>query len=165
MCGPTGTGILYGKEKWLNKLHPYQGGGEMIKEVSFSGTTYAGLPFKYEAGTPNIEANIALKTAIEFIESIGYECITKHEQILLCYLTEKLQKLEEIKIYAKDAKQKSGAVSFNVNIEGVHASDVGLILDKQGIAVRTGHHCTQPLLKKFGLTVAELTIFMQKQKS
>jgi len=151
MYAPTGVGILYGKEKHLNQMRPYQGGGEMIKEVSFSGTTYAELPFKFEAGTPNIEANIVLHEAIKFISDIGFNAIQTSEKIILNELTMQLSALPEIIIYAKNAKERAGAVSFNLNINGIHASDVGMILDKQGIAVRTGHHCCQPIMQQLNI--------------
>lgn len=150
MYAPTGTGILYGKEDILNKLSPFHGGGEMIKEVWMDHSTYAGLPFKYEAGTPNIAGNIVLGTAIDFINETGIEQIHQYENELLQYTTEKLSGLEEVVIYAKDAP-RSGAVSFNLNLPGVHPSDVGMILDKKGIAVRTGHHCAQPVMRRFGI--------------
>lgn len=150
MYAPTGTGILYGKEQILNELPPFHGGGEMIREVYMDGSTYAGLPFKFEAGTPNIEGNIVLGTAIDFMNSVGVENIYQHEHDLVNYTTEKLSELEEVIIYGKNL-QRSGAVSFNLNLKGVHPSDVGMILDKKGIAVRTGHHCAQPVMRHFGI--------------
>ncbi|MDR2121762.1 MAG: cysteine desulfurase [Flavobacteriaceae bacterium] len=150
--GPTGVGILYGKEKLLDAMNPYQGGGEMIKEVSFEKTTYADLPFKFEAGTPNIAGNIALKKAIEFMLNVGLDTIGKHENNILNYATERLNELNNITIYAQHAQHRSGAISFNLNIDNIHSSDVGFILDKQGIAVRTGHHCAQPVMKRLGIT-------------
>ncbi|HUH35722.1 MAG TPA: cysteine desulfurase [Moheibacter sp.] len=166
MYGPTGVGILYGKEAILNELPPFHGGGEMIKEVWMDHSSYAGLPFKYEAGTPNIAGNIVLGTAIDFIKSIGIEQIHQHENELLQYTAEHLSALEEVTIYAKDA-EKSGAISFNLNLDGVHPSDVGMILDKKGIAVRTGHHCTQPIMRKLGIkgTVrASFAVFNTKEE-
>lgn len=166
MYAPTGTGILYGKEEILNELPPYHGGGEMIKEVFMDHSTYAGLPFKYEAGTPNIAGNIVLGTAVDFINSVGIETIHQHEDELLRYATSKLSELEEVVIYGKDAP-RSGAVSFNLNLSGVHPSDVGMILDKKGIAVRTGHHCAQPIMRHFGIpgTVrASFAIFNSKEE-
>lgn len=166
MYGPTGVGILYGKEAILNELPPFHGGGEMIKEVWMDHSSYAGLPFKYEAGTPNIAGNIVLGTAIDFINSIGIEQIHQHENELLQYTAEHLSALEEVTIYAKDA-EKSGAISFNLNLDGVHPSDVGMILDKKGIAVRTGHHCTQPIMRKLGIkgTVrASFAVFNTKEE-
>ncbi len=146
MCGPTGVGVLYGKESWLNKLPPYQGGGEMIKEVTFEKTTYADLPYKFEAGTPNIADGIALGTAIDYMNSIGFENIQKQEKALLAYATEKLLEIEGLKIYGT-AQEKTSVISFN--IEGIHPFDIGSIIDKLGIAVRTGHHCTHPIMNFF----------------
>ncbi len=147
MYAPTGVGILYGKEKWLDAMRPYQGGGEMINEVFFDRSTYAGLPFKFEAGTPNIEANIVLKEAIDFMNDIGLENIKNFENQLLNYTTQKLLEIPELTLYATQAKRRAGAISFNVNLQGVHSADIGLILDKFGVAVRTGHHCTQLIMK------------------
>ena len=146
LFGPTGVGVLYGKEKLLNLLPPYQGGGEMIKDVSFEKTTYAPLPFKFEAGTPNICGVVAFKKAIELIKKIGIDKIQEHEDKLLAYATKKLKKIKGLKIYG-EAELKSAIISFN--IDGIHHYDLGLILDKMGIAIRTGHHCTQPVMKKF----------------
>lgn len=146
--GPTGIGILYGKEKWLNEMPPYQGGGSMIKQVTFAKTTYHDLPFRFEAGTPNIEACICLGTAIDYITSIGLPAILQYEHELLAYATEKLSAIDKLRIIGT-AEQKSGVLSFV--IEGVHPFDVGVLLDKLGIAVRTGHHCTQPLMEFFGI--------------
>ncbi len=147
---PTGIGILYGKEASLNQLSPWQGGGEMIKEVTFEKTTYADLPFRLEAGTPHIEGAIVLGTAIDWIEKIGIDNIQKHESALLEYATDQLSKIESLEIYAKEAP-RAGSISFNLNLAGVHSSDVGSILDKFGIAVRTGHHCAQPIMKELGI--------------
>ncbi len=143
---PTGVGILYGKKEILNTLHPYQGGGEMIKEVTLEKTTYAEVPFRFEAGTPNIEANIALGVAFDFINNIGVDNISKHENELLIYATKKLEQLGNIKIHGT-SKNKAGVISFN--LDGAHPSDVGSILDKLGIAVRTGQHCAQPIMDYF----------------
>jgi cysteine desulfurase/selenocysteine lyase len=143
MYGPTGIGILYGKEKWLNQLPPYQGGGEMIKTVTLQKTTYNDLPFKFEAGTPNIEAAICLGAAVDYINEIGLENIQEHEHDLLEYATEKLSEIDGLKIIGT-AKHKASVVSFI--IKDAHPYDVGVILDQMGIAVRTGHHCTQPLM-------------------
>ncbi|GAB5473337.1 MAG: cysteine desulfurase [Maribacter sp.] len=143
VCGPTGQGMLYGKEEWLNKLPPYQGGGEMIAEVTFEKTTYADLPHKFEAGTPNICGGIAFGAAIDYMNSIGFEAIATYEQELLDYATEQLLAIEGLKIYGT-AKHKTSVLSFN--IEGIHPYDIGSILDKLGIAVRTGHHCAQPIM-------------------
>ena len=148
MFGPTGVGVLYGKENSLNALPPYQGGGEMIKEVSFSGTTYAELPHKFEAGTPNIAGVIAFKAAIDFITGLGVETIAKYEDELLQYATAEILKIEGVKIYGT-AKNKSGIISFN--IEGLHPYDIGMIVDKMGVAIRTGHHCTQPIMDRFNI--------------
>ena len=143
MCGPTGVGVLYGKEAWLEKLPPYQGGGEMIAEVTFEKTTYADLPHKFEAGTPNICGGIAFGAALDYMNSIGFGAIADYENELLRYATEKLLKIERLKIYGT-AKNKTSVISFN--IEELHPYDVGSILDKLGIAVRTGHHCAQPIM-------------------
>ena len=146
ICGPTGTGILYGKEAWLNKLPPYQGGGEMIKEVTFAKTTYAELPHKFEAGTPNIAGGIVLGVAIDYLNEVGFENIQEQERLLLKYGTEKLLEIEGLKIYGT-AAEKTSVISFN--IEGIHPYDIGTIIDKKGIAVRTGHHCAQPIMNFF----------------
>ncbi|MEM1259561.1 MAG: cysteine desulfurase [Bacteroidota bacterium] len=143
MCGPTGVGALYGKEEWLNKLPPYQGGGEMIAEVTFEKTTYADLPHKFEAGTPNIAGGIAFGAALDYMNGIGFENIAQYEEELLQYATVALTKIEGLKIYG-EASQKAAVVSFN--IRGIHPYDIGTILDKLGIAVRTGHHCAQPIM-------------------
>lgn len=143
ICGPTGTGILYGKEKWLDKLPPYQGGGEMIKEVSFVKTTYAELPHKFEAGTPNIAGGIVLGTAIDYLNNIGFDKIAAYEQELLEYGTEKLLEIDGLKIFGT-SKSKTSVISFN--LADIHPYDVGTIVDKLGIAVRTGHHCAQPVM-------------------
>ena len=148
MCGPTGTGILYGKEEWLHKLPPYQGGGEMIKEVTFEKTTYADLPHKFEAGTPHIAGGIVLGTAIDYLNSVGFENIQKQELELLAYATERLSEIESLRIYG-NSKNKTSVISFN--IEGIHPYDIGTIIDKLGIAVRTGHHCAQPIMNFFGI--------------
>ncbi|NNF30939.1 MAG: cysteine desulfurase [Flavobacteriaceae bacterium] len=143
MCGPTGIGMLYGKESWLQKLPPYQGGGEMIAEVTFEKTTFADLPHKFEAGTPNIAGGIAFGTAIDYLNEIGFNAIAGHEQELLTYATEELLKVPGLKIYGT-GREKTSVISFN--LEDIHPYDVGTILDKLGIAVRTGHHCTQPIM-------------------
>jgi len=146
LMGPTGVGVLYGKEKLLNMLPPYQGGGEMIEEVTKKKTTYAKLPHKFEAGTPNISGIIALGTAINYLNKIGYNLIAKYEKTLLEYATSELLKIEGLKIYGESA-QKTAVVSFN--IKSIHPYDLGIILDKLGIAVRTGHHCAQPIMDYF----------------
>lgn len=149
MYAPMGTGILYGKESVLENLHPFHGGGEMIAVCSFEKTTYAGLPFKFEAGTPNVGGNISLGAAVDFIEQIGHENLQNHENELLTYAQKKLLELEGIKIYGEKAN-RTGVVSFNLDGAGI-ASDTGMILDKMGIAVRTGHHCTQPIMDFFSI--------------
>lgn len=146
MCGPTGVGMLYGKQEWLEKLPPYQGGGEMIATVSFEKTTYAGLPHKFEAGTPNICGGIAFGAALDYMNSIGFEEIASYEDELLQYATSRLKEIEGIKIYG-EAAEKTAVISFNV--EGLHPYDIGTLLDKMGIAVRTGHHCAQPVMDFF----------------
>jgi len=143
ICGPTGVGMLYGKEEWLKKLPPYQGGGEMIAEVTFEKTTYADLPHKFEAGTPNICGGIAFGAALDYMNNIGFDNIAKYEHQLLEYATEQLQQIEGLKIYGT-AKEKTSVISFNVG--HIHPYDIGTILDKMGIAVRTGHHCAQPIM-------------------
>lgn len=149
MYAPMGTGILYGKEKNLRKIQPFHGGGEMIATCSFQKTTYADLPFKFEAGTPNVGGNIALGAATDFIEKIGHENLQTHENALLDYAQKKLLEIDGLKIYGEKAN-RTGVVSFNLEGIGI-ASDVGMILDKLGIAVRTGHHCTQPIMDFFDI--------------
>jgi cysteine desulfurase/selenocysteine lyase len=146
--GPTGVGVLYGKKALLTTMPVYMGGGEMIKEVSFKETTYADLPYKYEAGTPNIADTVALKAAIDFMNNIGIQQIHQHEQALLNYATEQMQQIPNLRIYG-NAHNKTGVISFLVN--GIHPQDMGVLLDNQSIAVRTGHHCTQPLMHRFGV--------------
>ena len=148
ICGPTGIGMLYGKEAWLNKLPPYQGGGEMISEVTFKKTTYAGLPHKFEAGTPNISGGIAFGVALDYMNSIGFDNIAKYEATLLNYATEQLLQIDGLKIYGT-ANEKTSVISFNVG--NIHPYDIGTILDKLGIAVRTGHHCTQPIMDFYNI--------------
>jgi len=170
MYGPTGVGILYGKRSVLEKMDPYQGGGEMIKEVSFSGTSYNEIPYKFEAGTPNIAGVVALKKAIDFVEGIGQQTIAAHEDKLLVYATDKLNEIASFDPVGV-AKNKASVISFN--LKGVHPFDLGMFLDAKGIAVRTGHHCTQPIMDKFGIegtarasfavynTKEEIDIFVQ----
>jgi cysteine desulfurase / selenocysteine lyase len=146
--GPTGIGILYGKEAILEAIPPFHGGGEMIKTVSFDGTTYNDLPYKFEAGTPNICGGIVLGEALRFVDSVGIEKIAAHEQMLLEYATEKMQDIEGIRFYGT-AKNKASVISFL--IDGVHPYDLGVLLDKQGIAIRTGHHCCQPLMNHWNI--------------
>lgn len=146
MYAPMGIGVLYGKEKWLNTMPPYQGGGEMIQQVTFEKTTYNELPFKFEAGTPAVSDVIGLHTAIQYIEKLGIDKILQHEQKLLQYATEQLSVIEGLRIYGT-APQKAAIISFN--LEGIHPYDVGVIIDHLGVAVRTGHHCTQPVMQHF----------------
>lgn len=148
VCGPTGIGLLYGKRSWLEKLPPYQGGGEMIAEVSFEKTTYADLPHKFEAGTPNIAGGIAFGAAIDYMNQIGFEAIAAYEEELLVYATDQLKQIEGIE-FVGEAKNKASVISFN--LKGIHPYDVGSILDKLGIAVRTGHHCAQPVMQHFNV--------------
>ncbi len=148
MYGPTGIGFLYGKEDWLNKLTPYHGGGEMIKQVTFEKTTYADLPHKFEAGTPNIEAGIVFGEAIDYINKIGLDNIANYENELLVYATEKMLQIDGLKIYGT-ANKKASVISFNIG--DIHPFDIGSIVDKLGFAVRTGHHCTQPIMAFFGI--------------
>lgn len=143
LCGPTGVGLLYGKQEWLEKLPPYQGGGEMIATVSFEKTTYAGLPHKFEAGTPNICGGIAFGAALDYMNAVGFDNIAAYEDELLKYGTQELLKIEDLKIYGTSS-QKTAVISFNVG--DIHPYDIGSILDKLGIAVRTGHHCAQPIM-------------------
>jgi len=171
--GPTGTGILYGKKSLLEAMPPYQGGGEMIKEVTFEKTTYNELPFKFEAGTPNIADFIALKSAIDFINHIGKENIRAHENLLLGYATDKLRAFKDVRIMG-DVFEKVSVISFVV--EGVHPQDLAILLDNQGIAVRTGHHCAQPLMQRLCVvgttrisfaaynTLQEIDVFMEALK-
>ena len=148
MCGPTGVGMLYGKEEWLNIMPPYQGGGEMIKEVTFEETTYACLPHKFEAGTPNIAGGIVFGVALDYMNAIGFDVIQKQENELLTYANQELGKIEEL-IFIGTADEKVSVISFN--IEGCHPYDIGTIVDKLGVAVRTGHHCTQPIMQFFNI--------------
>ena len=162
--GPTGVGVLYGKEEILNQLPPCQGGGEMIKEVSFKGTTFADLPHKFEAGTPNIAGVIAFKSAIDFIAELGLDTISEYENNLLEYATAEILKIEGVKIYGT-SNHKSGIISFN--IDKIHPYDIGVLLDKMGIAIRTGHHCAQPIMEKFnvpGTARISLAIYNTKEE-
>jgi len=146
--GPTGIGVLYGKEKWLNAIPPYQGGGEMISTVTFEKTTYNVIPFKFEAGTPDYIGSTALAEAIRYVENIGLEKIAEHEHELTTYATGKLMEIEGMRIFGT-ATEKSSVISFLVG--NIHPYDIGMLLDKLGIAVRTGHHCAQPLIDSFGI--------------
>ncbi|MDA7778018.1 cysteine desulfurase [Flavobacteriaceae bacterium] len=164
LCGPTGVGMLYGKEALLNKLPPYQGGGEMIATVTFEKTTYADLPHKFEAGTPNIAGGIAFGAALDYMNSIGFEAIASYEADLLNYATTKLKKLPGIKIYGESAL-KTAVISFNVM--GLHPYDIGSILDQMGIAVRTGHHCAQPIMDYYqipGTVRASFSFYNTKEE-
>ena len=147
ICGPTGVGLLYGKSEWLEKLPPYQGGGEMIETVTFEKTTYAGLPHKFEAGTPNICGGIAFGVALDYMNAIGFDAIASYEDELLKYGTQELQEIEGLTIYG--TSDKTAVISFN--IEGIHPYDIGAILDKLGVAVRTGHHCAQPIMNFYNI--------------
>ncbi|MDF1695900.1 MAG: cysteine desulfurase [Saprospiraceae bacterium] len=161
--GPTGIGVLYGKREWLERIPPYQGGGEMIETVRFDKTTYNKIPFKFEAGTPNIAGAVGLGVALEYVQSIGYDAISSHEQHLLEYATEGLMQIEGLKIYGT-ADKKASVISFNV--DGIHPYDIGTILDKLGIAVRTGHHCTQPLMEQWnipGTVRASFAVYNNKE--
>jgi cysteine desulfurase/selenocysteine lyase len=149
LCGPTGIGMLYGKKEWLEKLPPYQGGGEMISEVTFEKTTYAELPNKFEAGTPNIVGAIGFGEAIDYLNEVGFEKIEEYENELLEYATKKLKTIPDLKIYG-EAKNKTSVISFNIG--NIHSYDLGTILDKYGIAVRTGQHCAQPVMDFFGIS-------------
>ncbi|MCH1547049.1 MAG: cysteine desulfurase [Flavobacteriaceae bacterium] len=148
ICGPTGVGVLYGKEKWLNKIPPYFGGGEMIEKVTLHKSTYSGLPNKFEAGTPNISGVIASGIGLDYINNIGLDNIANYENELLNYATDKLLEIENMKIYGV-SKNKTSVISFNIS--NIHPYDIGTILDKLGIAVRTGHHCAQPIMDYFNI--------------
>jgi cysteine desulfurase/selenocysteine lyase len=147
--GPTGVGVLYGKKKILEEMPVFMGGGEMIKEVTFAKTTYNSLPYKYEAGTPNIADTIALKVALDFVTETGRDMIRNYENELLQYATEQIETIPGLRIIGT-AKNKVGLISFV--IKNIHPQDIGVLLDNQGIAVRTGHHCTEPLMNRFGIT-------------
>ena len=164
MYGPTGVGVLYGKEALLDELPPYQGGGEMIKEVSFEKTTYADLPHKFEAGTPNIAGVVAFKASLDFITSLGIENIEKHEDQLEQYAAEQLSKISGMQ-FIGEAKKRAALVSFN--IEGLHSYDIGILLDKMGVAIRTGHHCAQPIMEHYkipGTARISFAIYNTKQE-
>ena len=163
-CGPTGVGMLYGKSTWLNKLPPYQGGGEMIAEVTFKKTTYADLPHKFEAGTPNICGVIAFGVAMDYMNAIGFDVIASYENELLNYGTKKLLEIEGLKVYGT-SRNKTAVISFN--LEGIHPYDIGTIVDKLGIAVRTGHHCAQPIMDYYkipGTVRASFSFYNTKQE-
>ncbi|MBR3444645.1 MAG: cysteine desulfurase [Prevotella sp.] len=173
MYGPTGVGVLYGKEEWLDRLPPYQGGGEMIESVTFEKTVFQSLPFKFEAGTPDYIATTGLAKAIDFIDEIGINCIYEHESELLKYCQERLQEIEDVRIFGQ-AKEKDAVVSFLVG--DIHHLDMGTLLDRLGIAVRTGHHCAQPLMERLGIsgtvrasfalynTKTEIDVFIEAMK-
>lgn len=164
LCGPTGVGMLYGKEDLLNSLPPYQGGGEMIAEVTFEKTTYADLPHKFEAGTPNIAGGIAFGAALDYMNAIGFDAIAAYEEELLIYGTEQLKAIDGVVIYG-NAKEKTAVISFNV--KGIHPYDIGSILDKMGIAVRTGHHCAQPIMDYYqipGTVRASFSFYNTKEE-
>jgi len=164
LCGPTGVGMLYGKEDLLNSLPPYQGGGEMIAEVTFEKTTYADLPHKFEAGTPNIAGGIAFGAALDYMNGIGFEAIAAYEQELLNYGTSQLKAIEGVEIYG-EAEEKTAVISFNV--KGIHPYDIGSILDKMGIAARTGHHCAQPIMDYYqipGTVRASFSFYNTKEE-
>jgi cysteine desulfurase/selenocysteine lyase len=148
MFGPTGVGVLYGKEQLLSAMPPYQGGGDMIRSVTFEKTTYNDLPYKFEAGTPNIGGGIGLGAAIDYLGRIDREAALDYENELLAYATERLQQIPRVKIVGT-ATQKAAVLSFV--IEGIHPHDIGTILDHEGIAIRTGHHCAQPVMQRFGI--------------
>ena len=166
MCGPTGVGILYGKQEWLRKLPPYKGGGEMIATVTFEKTTYADLPHKFEAGTPNICGGIAFGAAIDYMNDIGFDDIEAYENELLTYGTKKLLEIEGVIIYGpNDLSKKASVLSFNIN--GIHPYDIGTIIDKLGVAVRTGHHCAQPIMDFYkipGTIRASLAFYNTKEE-
>jgi cysteine desulfurase/selenocysteine lyase len=148
MFGPTGTGVLYGREEWLERMPPYQGGGDMILTVSFAGSTYNELPYKFEAGTPNIAGAIGLGAAIDYLQNIGMDRISRHEADLLDYGTRKISAVDGIQLVGT-AKHKAGVISFN--LDGIHPHDLGTVLDHQGVAIRTGHHCAMPVMERFGI--------------
>ena len=150
MYGPTGIGVLYGKEEWLEKLPPYQGGGEMIDKVTWERTTFERLPFKFEAGTPDYVATHGLATAIDYLQGIGFEAIEAHEQELTRYGLEQLSQIEGLRIYGPQRSSRDAVISFNVG--DIHHLDMGTLLDRLGIAVRTGHHCAQPLMDRLGVS-------------
>jgi cysteine desulfurase/selenocysteine lyase len=164
LYGPTGVGVLYGKKALLEAMPPFQGGGEMIKEVSFTKTTYADLPYKFEAGTPNIADTVVFKTAIDFINGLGKAAIRNHENELLRYATEQLLTIPGLQIIGR-AKEKVSLVSFV--IDNIHPQDIGILLDNRGVAVRTGHHCAQPLMQRFGIagtTRASFAVYNTKEE-
>ena len=148
MYGPTGIGVLYGKAALLDTMPPYQGGGDMISSVTFEKTTYNKLPYKFEAGTPNVAGAIALGAALKYVEGVGIDEIARHENKVLAYATEQLAAIPDVRLIGT-ARDKAGVLSFVM--DGIHPHDIGTILDQEGIAVRTGHHCAQPLMERFGV--------------
>ena len=165
MCGPTGVGVLYGKEHLLEELPPYQGGGEMISDVSFEKTTYAGLPHKFEAGTPNIAGGIGFGAAVDYLHKIGFDNIKEHEDELVSYATERLKEFDKIILYGPEVNRKTAVISFN--FEGLHSYDIGTLVDKMGIALRTGHHCAQPIMKFYkipGTVRASFSFYNTKEE-
>lgn len=156
LYGPTGVGVLYGKAALLDAMPPYQGGGDMIRTVSFEGTTYNTLPYKFEAGTPNIAGAIGLGAAVDYVTGIGFDALAVHEQALLAYATPLLADIPGLRIIGR-AREKSGILSFV--LEGAHPHDIGTILDRQGVAIRTGHHCTMPLMARFGVAATARASF------
>ncbi len=163
MYGPSGVGVLYGKEALLDAMPPYQGGGDMISSVTFEKTTYNRLPYKFEAGTPNIAGVVGLGAAVDYLNEIGVEAVARHENEILTYATEKLLEIPGLTIVGQ-ARQKAGVLSFVY--EGIHPHDIGTILDKEGIAVRTGHHCAQPVMEFFGVPAtarASLAVFNNRE--
>ena len=164
LFGPTGTGVLYGKEDLLNKMPPYQGGGDMIASVTFEKTTYNSLPYKFEAGTPNVADVIGLGAAIDYIQSLGFSQIAEHEKELLAYGTRVLSQIPQLRLIGT-AKNKAAILSFI--LPNIHAHDIGTLIDEEGIAIRTGHHCTQPVMKHFGVPAtsrASFTIYNTKEE-
>ena len=163
LYGPTGIGVVYGKEELLNKMPPWQGGGDMIASVTFEKTIYNELPYKFEAGTPDISGGIGLGVAIDYIQEIGFDAIAKYEEELLAYATKELSSINSLRIIGT-AKEKAGIISFV--LEGIHPHDLGTILDQEGVAIRTGHHCTQPIMDRFevhGTARASLGIYNNKE--
>jgi cysteine desulfurase/selenocysteine lyase len=156
MCGPTGIGVLYGKAALLERMQPFKGGGDMILSVSFEKTVYNGIPQKFEAGTPPIAAAIGLGAAVDYLAAIGMDRISKHESTLLAYATRALERLPGVRIVGT-AREKSAVLSFVV--EGVHPHDVGTLLDQEGVAVRTGHHCAQPVMERYGIAATSRASF------
>jgi cysteine desulfurase/selenocysteine lyase len=156
MCGPTGTGVLYGKAALLEEMPPYQGGGDMIASVSFEKTTYNSLPYKFEAGTPNIAGMVGLGAAVEYLEQLDREAAGAHEAALLAYATERVREVPGLRVLG-EARRKSSVLSFV--IDGIHPHDLGTVLDREGVAIRTGQHCAQPVMDRFGITATARASF------